>query len=133
MTSKNQVSPIFREALPASCPPQSVAHPKQPILWRLLSKSHVNDADFDSQFKKFSNRNFPDICSAKAVSLMTDLTTCRSIAKSPRMKNAGFTHVVEVKCCTSMGVWDQDKPYHVNWWPFSLVNVLANVGTPQAL
>lgn len=123
----------FREALPASCPPQSPRHPKQEHLWRLLRQEAASSEDFDSQYLKFPGRSFPDLCGARAVSLITSIEICRSAAKSPRLKKAAFSHAVKVKCCPSLGVWDQDKPEHVNWWPFSSVDVLAQLGSTEAL
>lgn len=123
----------FRELLPASCPPQPVNHPTQATLWRLLSKAYVEESDFDSQFEKFKDRKFPDVCAAKGVSLMTSFTVCQAAAKSPRLKRAGFTHAVEVDCCTTRGVWHQDSSSHVNWWPFASVDVLKFVGAPWVL
>ncbi|RMA60818.1 hypothetical protein C8C96_1841 [Acidovorax sp. 100] len=123
----------YREQLPESCPPQNARHPTESKLWRLLQQQRVTDRDFDSQYLKFPERNFPDMCGAKAVSLMTSLTICRAAAKSPRLKRAGFTHAVEVTCCTTLGIWDQDKPEHVNWWPFSTVNILGHIGPVQVL
>jgi hypothetical protein len=121
----------FRESLPDTCPPQAPRHPQHPYLWRLLRDGQPVDADFDSQYLRNPKRTFPDPCSARAVSLITSLDICRAASKSPRMR--GFTHAVRVKCCPSLGVWDQDKPEHVNWWPLKAVDVLQQLGDLEVL
>lgn len=115
----------FRENLPPSCPPDQTTIPDQTTLWRLLRSATPTVEDFDSQYKRQPQRRFPDPCTARSVSLITTLEACRAIAKSPRMK--GFTHVAGVGLDAASGVWDQDKPCHVNWWPLATVDPLARI------
>jgi len=107
---------VFREPLPASCPPASPNFPKQVTLWRMLKGPTVTDADFDSQIKKNPHRQYPDLCGARGISLVTSFETCIAVSKSPRAPK--FTHAVEIKVCSTVGVWNQDKPSHVNWWVY---------------
>lgn len=121
----------YRETLPPSCPPSNPSPPVQTVLWRLLSSSQVTIADFDSQYKKKPTRNFRDPCTARSVSLITELEVCRTVAKSPRY--TGFTHAVAVTHDPSSGVWDHDHGNHVNWWPYSSADPLAQVGSVENL
>jgi hypothetical protein len=113
---------IYREPLPTSCPPSNPKVPQEKVLWRLLFGSTVTDADFDSQREKQKTRKFPDECTARSVSLATSLAECRAMAKSPRLPN--FTHAVPLQNDPATGVWDKDKPTHVNWWPYQSTNPL---------
>jgi hypothetical protein len=62
---------------------------------------------------------------------MTTLEVCRAAAKSPRMPK--FTHAVPVVVDPATGVWDQNEPHHVNWWPLAQANPLTMLGTVEEL
>lgn len=121
----------FREALPPSCPPAVTQSPSEQKLWRLLMAPAPTVSDFDSQWKKQPHRKFRDECSARAISLVTTLEACRAAAKSPRMPP--FTYAALVTYDPSAGIWHQDKPTHVNWWPYSSIDPLNAVGQVEAL
>lgn len=121
----------YRETLPASCPPSNSNHPKEASLWRLLCAVAPSKDDFDSQHHKNKTRKFKDQCGARAVSLVTSLEACRAAVKLPWM--SAFTHAVEVKCCPTLGIWDNDKPTHVNWWPYKDVDPLKQLGSVREL
>ena len=120
----------YREALPRSCPPNEVVTPKATPLWRLLRSHSVSESDFDSQRKRLPNHPYPDECEAMSVSLSTSLAACRAIAKLPRSK---FTHAVEVRFESSAGVWHQDSPGHVHFWPYHEHDLMTLVGAVNIL
>lgn len=120
----------YRESLPVSCPPAEVAAPQASPLWRLLRSQSVSESDFDSQRKRLPNHPYPDECGAMSVSLTTSLAACRAIAKSPRSK---FTHAVEIHFQSSAGVWHQDSPGHVHFWPYYGHDLMTLVGAVNTL
>jgi hypothetical protein len=121
----------FLEPLPVSCPPSSPRLPSTDDLWRLLRGASVTHADFDSQRKRLPNRPYPDECTARSVSLVVSFQKCVAMSKSPRLR--GFTHAVRVPYAPHNGVWDQDAPEHVNWWPYAGTDPLHGLGAVEAL
>lgn len=123
----------FLEPLPPSCPPEEVNMPTEEKLWRLLRANTHTAEDFDSQRKRLSKHTYPDECLARSVSLMTSLAACRAAVKSPRMAKMRFTHAVEIPCDSNFGVWHQDQPNHVNWWPYLTVMPTSIAGKVEEL
>jgi hypothetical protein len=123
----------FLETLPDSCPPSTVTQPNEDTLWRLIKAPVVFPADFKSQRARLPDRAYPDECLARSVSLMTTLAACRLAMKSPYMARMKFSHAIPVPYDTNNGVWHQDGPTHVNWWPYKSVDPLTIVGEVEDL
>lgn len=76
------------EILPQSCPPECAIAPSRVILYRILEAETPTNNDFLSQRMLYPNKKFHvDECQARAISVFSDIDSCKAVMKFPKYKN----------------------------------------------
>lgn len=76
------------ENLPESCHPKDAMEPSGEQFYRILSSENPSNGDFLSYRAQQPGKRFSvSECQAMAISVFTDIESCRTVAKFPKFKN----------------------------------------------
>lgn len=107
----------WAEPLPKQCPPKGAVSPDGVIYYRLVGSNPPKEEDFFSLRKLNPGKRFSaDECTARALSVFSDLSSCAKIKLLPthREKNE---HVLEFQLTSNSGVVMQTgRQHHYSWW-----------------
>lgn len=116
---------IFRETLPADCPPEAAEEiAEQRDVYRLVASDPPTETDFQSQraLRPAATFSVPE-CQAHGLSVHTDRADSRRAAKLPRLRGK---RICRVRLLPGAGHLQQTgTPSHHTWWPSAEFDILA--------
>jgi len=120
---------MFREDLPAQCPPAHAASPNDLEVFRLMRTEQATIAAFDSQVKLGTidvDGHAPEFrCRASSCSVFSDISGARKLKKLPKFRNYNF--IAHLTLDESAGLVHNSSGYHWDWWIFADCDILACV------
>ena len=108
------------ENLPDSCPPSDAMEPSGESYYRIINSTQPVNSDFLSYRALNPDKKvFVSECQAKAISLFTDVESCRVISKLPKFKGKNI-YIGELVLTKSDGLIahtpNKNSTNHYSWW-----------------
>ena len=119
---------VFREQLPAGCPPSEAEQVSDSMfVIRLVKGRTPSDSDFNSLKAMQPNRNFGrNECRARGVSVFTKLGDAEGLLKLPAHKGESLCLVELDDGAGFIQRTGERWESHHTWWPLANYNILAN-------
>jgi len=120
---------MFREELPAQCPPAHAAAPDDLEVFRVMRTDLPTVEAFDSQAKlgtvSLEGRDAEFACRASSCSVFSQIAGATKLTKLPKFRDCKF--IAHLRLNANSGMVHNSSGYHWDWWIFSDCDILACV------